>query len=119
MNYKDFEGHTLNWEAGGAMVWEKGNDLIGNFQVEKRKPSEMQANAILAAAAPDLLEACKRKDKLIQSFERGMKIYSEDCKRKDKEIKELRKILNELGWGESREARLAIKLLAKLDREGI
>ena len=75
IDYTKFEGHTLNWEAGGAMVWEKGNDLIGNFQVEKRKPSEMQANAILAAAAPDLLAACKRKDVLLCKLYREHLVY--------------------------------------------
>ena len=67
MKYNKFEGHTPGpWRKFGTCLIIAEDDCeIGSCHTARTLDKNC-ANANLAAAAPDLLAACKRKDELLE-----------------------------------------------------
>jgi hypothetical protein len=66
-------GHTPGpWRSGGCVVWQANGDMVCDLAptVLRRGPGEVEANADLITAAPEMLAACEAAERYLACLAR-------------------------------------------------
>lgn len=81
IDYTKFEGHTpgpwvvARWKDGTVFVRNEQHVCVAEIVQQDKNDEKSPKDATLIAAAPDLLEACKRKDILLCKMYREHLVY--------------------------------------------